>query len=157
MSIFIPFGIKESAVRTIIMYSFGLLDPVEEWANGRIVWTLKFLPSSENYKKCLSIIFHNKKPMGHIAHLRKQFKSINTYDYIITLIKRRKKHIINFMRIYWFIIWRNLNPLHQRMICATFGWNLLSGSGEEDFLILSMYIYNYLPLEKDRALHLKKL
>ena len=33
----------------------------------------------------------NKRPMGHIAHLRKQFKSINTYDYIITLIKRRKK------------------------------------------------------------------
>ena len=32
----------------------------------------------------------NKRPMGHIAHLRKQFKSINTYDYIITLIKRRK-------------------------------------------------------------------
>ena len=32
-----------------------------------------------------------KRPMGHIAHLRKQFKSINTYDYIITLIKRRKK------------------------------------------------------------------
>ena len=23
----------------------------------------------------------NKRPMGHIAHLRKQFKSINTYDY----------------------------------------------------------------------------
>ena len=34
---------------------------------------------------------NNKRPMGHIAHLRKQFKSINTYDYIITLIKRRKK------------------------------------------------------------------
>ena len=30
--------------------------------------------------------------MGHIAHLRKEFKSINTYDYIITLIKRRKKN-----------------------------------------------------------------
>ena len=28
--------------------------------------------------------------MGQIAHLRKQFKSINTYDYIITLNKRRK-------------------------------------------------------------------
>ena len=28
--------------------------------------------------------------MGHIAHLRKQFKSISTYDYIITLIKRGK-------------------------------------------------------------------
>ena len=36
--------------------------------------------------------------MGHIAHLRKQFKSINTY-YIITLIKRREKTIINFIII----------------------------------------------------------
>ena len=25
-----------------------------------------------------------KRPMGHISHLRKQFKSINTYGYIIT-------------------------------------------------------------------------
>ena len=30
---------------------------------------------------------------------------INTYDYIITLIKRRKKNIINFMIIYCFFIW----------------------------------------------------
>ena len=29
--------------------------------------------------------------MGHIAHLRKQFKSLKTYDYIIKLIKKRKK------------------------------------------------------------------
>ena len=33
----------------------------------------------------------NKRPMGHIPHLRKLFKSINTHDYIITLIKRRKQ------------------------------------------------------------------
>ena len=46
----------------------------------------------------------NKRPMGHIAHLRKQFKSINTYDYIITLIKRRKNNIIYFMRIFCFFI-----------------------------------------------------
>ena len=31
--------------------------------------------------------------MGHIAHLRKQFKSMKTYDYIIVLIKRRKNPI----------------------------------------------------------------
>ena len=31
---------------------------------------------------------NNKRPMGHIAHLRKQFKSINTYVYIIKLIKK---------------------------------------------------------------------
>ena len=33
----------------------------------------------------------NKRPMGHIAHLRKQFKSFNKYDNIITLIQRIKK------------------------------------------------------------------
>ena len=36
-------------------------------------------------------------------------------------------------------IWTKLNPLHPGMLCAKFGWNWLSGSGEEDFLILSMY------------------
>ena len=41
-----------------------------------------------------SLINDSKRPMGHIAHLRKQFKSINTYDYIITLIKRRKKRLL---------------------------------------------------------------
>ena len=44
-----------------------------------------------------------KRPMGHFAHLRKQFKSINTDEYIITLIKRKKK-IIYFMKIKWFFI-----------------------------------------------------
>ena len=37
----------------------------------------------------------NKRPMGHIAHLKNQFKSMKTfkqsYDYIIRLIRRRKK------------------------------------------------------------------
>ena len=92
--------------------------------------------------------------MGHIAHLRKQFKSINTHDYIVTLIKRRK-NIINFMRIYWFFICRNLNPLHPRMHCAKIVWNWLSGSDKENFLISTMYFLlfrNYLPLDKGRAL-----
>ena len=77
--------------------------------------------------------------MGHIAHLRKQFKSINTYDYIITLIKRRKKNIIDFRRIYCrFFIWTNLNPLHPRMLCAKIGWNWPSGSEEEDENVKSL-------------------
>ena len=80
----------------------------------------------------------------------------------------------------------NLNPLFPGMLCAKFGWNWLSGSGEEDFLISSMYhryfviifpwkragcwrkrtfnflnvfllFRNYLPLEKGSFLHLNKL
>ena len=43
--------------------------------------------------------------MGHIAHLRNQLKSINTfeksYDYIITLIRRGKNSFISFLRIEW--------------------------------------------------------
>ena len=29
-------------------------------------------------------------------------------------------------------IWTNLNPLHPRMVCAKFGWNWASGSGEDE-------------------------
>ena len=50
----------------------------------------------------------NKTPMGHIAHLRKQFKSLNKYDFIITLIQRIKK---NSYKNLLFFIWTNLNPL----------------------------------------------
>ena len=31
----------------------------------------------------------------------------------------------------WHFIWRNLNPLHQRMLYAKFSWNWPSGSWEE--------------------------
>ena len=41
-------------------------------------------------------------------------------------------------------IWTNLNPLHPRMLCAKFGWYWLSGSGEEFFLISSMYLHYFL-------------
>ena len=93
--------------------------------------------------------------MGHIAHPRKQFKLINTYDYIITLIKRRKKNI-NFMITYCFF---HLN-LHPRMLCDKIGWNWLSGFGEEIFLISLMYFRyfcNNLPLEMGWVFYLNKL
>ena len=41
-------------------------------------------------------------------------------------------------------IWKNLNPLPQMMLCAKFDWNWPGGSGEEDFLISSMYFRYYL-------------
>ena len=46
------------------------------------------------------------------------------------------------------------------MLCAKFDRNWPSGSGEEDFFdflnVFSLF-RNYLPFEKDMALHLKKL
>ena len=41
------------------------------------------------------------------------------------------------------IIWTNLNPLYQGMLCAKFGWNWPSGSGEENVFSLSMHFRNF--------------
>ena len=67
--------------------------------------------------------------MGHIAHLRNQFKSINTfaqsYDYIITLIWREKNdHLLfdNWMPLIsknkktYFVIFRNNLPLEKEVV-----------------------------------------
>ena len=57
-------------------------------------------------------------------------------------------------------MWTNLSPHHPRMLCAKFGWNWPSGSGEEDFLDfinVFLLIGNYLPLEKGGSFHLNKL
>ena len=76
--------------------------------------------------------------MGHIAHLSKQFKSINDYDYIITLIRRTKKTINFFLRIDWFLIWTNLNPLKPKgALCQV--WLKLAQWFWRRFQISSMY------------------
>ena len=51
-------------------------------------------------------------------------------------------------------IWTNLNPIHPRMHGAKFGWNWLSGTGEDDFKILSMYFHYFViisPWKKGRG------
>ena len=108
--------------------------------------------------------------MGHIAHLRKQFKSINTYDYIITLIKRRD--FLNFVNVFSLFrnylplekggtfIWINLNSHYQGNLYAKFGWNWPSCSWAEDFLnFVSVFpiFRNYLPLEEGGPFILKTL
>ena len=65
------------------------------------IWSCKFINNTNGIKLYRSMLHsvteRDKRPMGHIAHLRNQFKSINTfekrymmYDYIITLIRRGK-------------------------------------------------------------------
>ena len=71
----------------------------------------------------------NKKSIDHIDHLRKQFKYINTYDYIIILIKRRKNLVISHWKKEGPSIWSNLNLLNPKMY---------SGSGEEDENVKSL-------------------
>ena len=63
-------------------------------------------------KNLQEIVILNKRPMGHIAHLRKQFKSI-----IKTLIKRRKKNIINFMSLFFLLLGKLEFPSSKDALC----------------------------------------
>ena len=62
------------------------------------------------------------------------------------------------MRIKWFFISMNLNPLHPRMLCvwlklAQWFWR----RGCFNFVNLFSLFRNYLPLEKGGTLHLNKV
>ena len=89
----------------------------------------------------------NKRPMGHITHLRKQFKSINTYDYIITLIKRRKKNPLLILVLY-------SKKLESPLPKDAFGQDCLKLAhwswrrGLFNFVNVFLLFCNYLPLEK---------
>ena len=93
----------------------------------------------------------NKRPMGLIAHLRNQFKSMNTFERSNDYICYKIGPVVLEEKIFIFressfailllspnvkrcglSIWTNLNPLYPRMLFAKFGWNWPSGSGEDE-------------------------
>ena len=69
--------------------------------------------------------------MGHIAHLRKQFNSINIYMIIIMLLERRKKLLFTSWELYGSSFEQTWIPFTQECFVP-------NGSGE-DFKISSMY------------------
>ena len=83
----------------------------------------------------------NKRSMGHIAHLRKQFKSINEYDFIITLIKRRKKHYSLYENLLVLHLKKLKSPSSKDVLCQV--WLKLAQSFWRRFLdfvnVLSLY------------------
>ena len=79
----------------------------------------------------------NKRPMGHIAHLRKQFKSINTYDYIITLKREKKHYLVNDNLLVLHL--KKLKSPSPKMLCAKFFCKCARGFREECFLIPSSF------------------
>ena len=130
-------------------------------ANGLVI---KIIILTSLWNRCLLVVRYpitfmnaysrrkNKRPMSHIAHLRKQFKSINTYDCIKTLIKRRKKTLTNSL-----VLHLKKTPLHPKKspspkdaLCqdwlklAQWFWR----RGFFNFVnVFSLFRY-YLPLEK---------
>ena len=66
--------------------------------------------------------------IGWLVLERKIFKLVNLHYFIIISPWKRA----------WPFICTNLNPLHPKILCAKFGWNWPSGSGEEDYFISSI-------------------
>ena len=62
--------------------------------------------------------------MDHIAHKRKQFKSINTNDYIITLIKRIKKTLLTLKQFIVFSFEELESPSPKDALCQD--WLILT-------------------------------
>ena len=95
--------------------------------------------------------------MGHIAHLRKQFKSLNKYDYIITLIQRiMKKTLWEFIGYSFEQTWI---PFTQGCFVprlVEIGPMVLEKKILKIRECVFSLFHNYLPLEKGGALHLNK-
>ena len=102
----------------------------------------------------------NKRLMGHIAHLRKHFKSINTFDYIITMIKRRKKtHYYLYENLLVLHLKKLESPSPKDALCQV--WLKLAQWFWRrrflNFVNVFLLFLNYLSLEKGWAVHLNKL
>ena len=103
--------------------------------------------SKFDYAPTFTTTNSNKRPMGHIAHLRKQFKSLNEYDNIITLIQRIKK------KLYENLLVLHLNKLEspspKDALCQV--WLKLAKWFWRrrflNFVNVFHYLCNYLPLE----------
>ena len=93
--------------------------------------------------------FQSNYNRAHGPHLSPEKTKYCIFLFIM-LIKRRKTHIIYFMRI----IIKLESPLPKDALCQ-FSWNWPSGFGEEDFKFL--LFRNYLLLIKGGALHLNQL
>ena len=97
--------------------------------------------------------------MGHIAQLRKHFKSINTCDFIITLIKREKNPLLSL----WELNGSSLNKFESHSpkdaLCQV--WLKLAKWFRRrrflNFVNVFSLFRNYLSLLKGRTLHLNKL
>ena len=94
--------------------------------------------------------------MGHIAQPRKQFKSINTYDCIITLIRRRKKHYRLFEN--WMVPYLNklASPSPKGTLCQV--WLKLALWRRRFLNVVNVFsvLSNYLPLVKVIAFRVNK-
>ena len=105
-----------------IQFKFYLLKTIE----------LTYILDSFNINIWVGFIWSSCILLTIIETKGKWATSLTWYDYIIRVIMRGKINYLLFEN--WFVlIYKTLSPLHPIMLCAKFGWNWPSGSGEEIF------------------------
>ena len=98
--------------------------------------------------------------MRHIAHLKKQFKPINTYDFVITFIKKRKKHHYQHFENWTIFHLNKLESPSLRYALCKIWFKLTQWFWRRillNFINVFSLSHNYLPLENSDTLHLNKL
>ena len=63
---------------------------------------------------------NNKRPMGHIAHLRNQYKSMNTFDRSSDYIDYKTGPVVQCKKVWPFHL-NKTNPLYPMILFAKFG------------------------------------
>ena len=113
------------------------IDENNPWAMGNWQWCYSNKKvSALNSNAYMYVSICKQEPMGHIAHQRNRFKSINTFVESYELIRRGENQSFPFCNLK-VLICKTLSPFHQKMLCAKFawkrpnGWNWPSGSWEE--------------------------
>ena len=91
-----------------------------------------------------SIHFIYKRPMGDITNLRKKFKSINTYGYIITLVKRRKNPSLSLWEWNGSSFEQTWIPFTQECFVPSLVGICTVVLEEKFFLISSMYFHYFI-------------
>ena len=110
---------------------------------------------------CKTVPYKTRGPWATSLTWENSLIKKKTYDYH-NVNWKKKKPIIYFLRIEWFFIWTNLNPLHPRMLCTKFVWNWpMQWFWRRRFFFYFVNVFllfgNYLPLKNGGALHLEKL
>ena len=111
--------VLEKKICLNFVYVFSLFRYHLPWKEARALHLNKF--EYLIHQRMLWTKFGSNWPSGSVEE--DLFKFCMNFCYFV---------IISPWKRVWYFICTNLNPLHQKMLCAKFGWNWPCGSGEEE-------------------------